>query len=102
VPPIKPEHGENRPALDADRESIRRLFFRRRKRADSHQPLGDNEMAGRADRQELGDAFDQTEQERLPSVHARAERGTTFARRKGFAVASARPRKDGSRRPPRA
>src|SRR6266487_1274327 len=36
---------------------------------DAHQPLGDGQVAGRGDRQELGDPLDDAEEDRLPDLH---------------------------------
>ena len=66
---IEPQHGEDRAALDADGEGVRRGLGLVSLGADAHQVLGDEQVAGRADRQVFGDAFDHAEEKCLPRFH---------------------------------
>ena len=46
TPPVEPEHGDDRPGLDADGKGIRRVALR-----DAEDALGEQQMPGRADGQ---------------------------------------------------
>ena len=61
---VKTQHGEDRSDLDADREGVRGVA-----RVDPEQALCDEQVAGRADRQILGDSLDDPEDEGLEIIH---------------------------------
>ena len=66
---IQAEHRDDRARLDADGKRVRGFTV-----ADAEQPLREQQMAGRTDRQVFRDALDQAEDERLPPVHGEAQR----------------------------
>ena len=68
---VKAEDGEDGPALDADGEGVSGDFVDFRKRAETHEALGDDKVPRRTDWEILGDAFDEAEEDGLPDFHKR-------------------------------
>ena len=66
--PVEAEDREDGAALDDDVEGIRGAFARRV--IEAQQARGDDEVSGRGDRQVLGDALDESQDDRLPPLHA--------------------------------
>ena len=66
---VEPDHGEDRATLDDDVERVDR-GFRVRIPVKPQQAGGDDEMAGGGDRQVLGDAFHQAEDDCVENRHA--------------------------------
>ena len=87
--PVQPDHRQNRPALDHDLERVDRALALRVRQ--SEQVRRDDEMPGGRDRQKLGDAFDESQNNGLPGVHGCLNRSFNKAvSSKARAIAHAR------------
>ena len=71
--PVEDEHGEDGAELDGDGVGVGGVLGGVGV-ADAEDALGDEQVAGRADRQVLGDALDDAEHDRLPGGHLRSRR----------------------------
>ncbi len=71
---VKAEDGKDGSPLDADGEGVGGVLAHGAGGANLHQALGDDEVAGGADRKVFSDAFDDAEEDCLPDFHARDSR----------------------------